>query len=101
VRRAPCRRSTPGSPPRSARRTWQKTLDALSAAQDGSDAAREAAAEAARRTIVDADQRLARHRAAIEAGTDPAQVARWTAEVNAERVLAENQLRRVRPGAPG
>jgi site-specific DNA recombinase len=49
--------------------------------------------EAARRSLTECDQRLARYRAALEAGTDPALIARWTAEVNAQRVMAQTRLR--------
>jgi site-specific DNA recombinase len=49
--------------------------------------------EAARRSLTECDQRLTRYRAALEAGTDPALIARWTAEVTAQRALAEHRLR--------
>jgi site-specific DNA recombinase len=48
-----------------------------------------AAAEAARRTIRDCDQRLTRYRAALDAGADPTLVAAWIAETQAERATAE------------
>jgi hypothetical protein len=47
----------------------------------------------ARRVIADCDQHLARYRAALEAGTDPALVAQWTAEVTATRAAAQIRLR--------
>jgi site-specific DNA recombinase len=47
----------------------------------------------AKRIITECDQRLARYRAALEAGTDPALIARWTTEVNATRAAAQTQLR--------
>ena len=56
-------------------------------------------AEAARRTLADCDARLARYRQALEAGTDPAVVARWISEVQAERKAAEEELHRRRPAA--
>jgi site-specific DNA recombinase len=56
-------------------------------------------AEAARRTLVDCEARLARYREALEAGTDAAVVARWISEVQAERRSAEEELRRRRPAA--
>ena len=68
------------------------TIEAMADAQDPHDA-RDAAQEAARRTLADCDRRLDRYRAALEAGTDPALVARWTAEVNVERIAAQSQLR--------
>ena len=40
------------------------------------------------------DTRLARYRAALEAGTDPAEVSAWVAEVQAERLVAEIELGR-------
>jgi hypothetical protein len=45
--------------------------------------------EAARRSLAECNQRLSRYRAALEAGTDPALIARWTAEVTAQRVMAQ------------
>jgi site-specific DNA recombinase len=48
--------------------------------------------EAARRSLPECNQRLARYRAALEAGTDPTLIARWTAEVNAQRAMAEHRL---------
>lgn len=56
-------------------------------------------AEAALRTLADCDARLARYREALEAGTDPAVVAQWINEVQAERKAAEEELRRRRPAA--
>lgn len=44
------------------------------------------------RTVADCDRRLARHRAALEAGADPALVARWTRDVQSERAAALAQL---------
>jgi hypothetical protein len=43
----------------------------------------------AQRIIADCDQRLARYRATLEAGTDPKLVAGWTAEVTATRAAAQ------------
>ncbi|MDQ1247998.1 MAG: hypothetical protein QG597_2370 [Actinomycetota bacterium] len=40
------------------------------------------------RSLTECDQRLTRYRAARAAGTDPALIARWTAEVNAQRIMA-------------
>jgi site-specific DNA recombinase len=48
---------------------------------------------AAKQTIADANAKLARHRAALEAGADPAVVASWIAQTQAERRNAEAQLR--------
>lgn len=49
--------------------------------------------------LVDCDARLARYREALEAGTDPAVVAQWISEVQAERRTAEEEIRRRRPAA--
>jgi site-specific DNA recombinase len=49
------------------------------------------ALEAARRSLAAVDQKLARHRAALEAGADPALVAGWTREVQKERELVVAQ----------
>jgi site-specific DNA recombinase len=55
-----------------------ETLAALADAQDdGRDTELAARAAEARRIIAGCDQRLARYRAALEAGTDPKLVARW------------------------
>jgi site-specific DNA recombinase len=40
------------------------------------------AVEAARRAIAECDRKLARHRAALEAGADPALVAAWSTQVH-------------------
>jgi hypothetical protein len=56
-------------------------------------------AEAARQEFVHCDARLARYREALEAGTDPAVVARWISEVQAKKTAAEEELRRHRPAA--
>lgn len=64
--------------------------------------ARRAAAEAARRTINDCDQRLARYRAALDAGDQqgdqegddqPAAIGRWIAQAEAERAQAQQRLK--------
>jgi hypothetical protein len=44
--------------------------------------------------LTECDTRLARYRAALKAGTDPAVVSAWTAEVQAERTAAEVELDR-------
>ena len=48
---------------------------------------------AAKQVLVDCQRRLDRYRAALEAGTDPAIVQQWIAEVTATRTAAEVQLR--------
>jgi site-specific DNA recombinase len=45
-----------------------------------------------RREIVECDRKLARHRAALEAGADPALIATWSADVQSQRALAAAQL---------
>jgi site-specific DNA recombinase len=70
------------------------TIQALVDAQDeGHDEEHLARAAEAQRIITDCDQRLARYRAALEAGTDPTLIAGWTAEVTAKRAAAQTQLR--------
>ncbi len=64
---------------------------ALAAAQEPDDAAA-ARAEAARRGVKDCDTRLAKYRSALEAGADPAVVASWIKEVEADRLHAEREL---------
>jgi hypothetical protein len=70
--------------------TIKSLVDAQDDHQDEEHLARAAEAE---RIITDCDQRLGRYRAALEAGTDPALIAQWTAEVNAARTAAQAQLR--------
>ena len=48
---------------------------------------------AAQQVLADCQRRLDRYRAALEAGTDPAVVQQWIAEVTATRAAAEAQLR--------
>jgi hypothetical protein len=64
---------------------------AFSAAQGPNDGAI-ARAEAARRAVADCGTRLAKYRAALEAGADPAVVAGWIKEVEADRLHAEREL---------
>jgi len=68
----------------------ERTLDALASAERPP--SHEDAAAAARREIAEADRKLARHRAALEAGADPAMVAAWIREVQAARAQAESRL---------
>jgi site-specific DNA recombinase len=70
------------------------TLDALEAAADSTDDTDQAKTQAARRRVAKCDTRLARYRAALEAGTDPVVVSAWIAEVQAERLAAEVELDR-------
>ncbi|HEX6405315.1 MAG TPA: recombinase family protein [Pseudonocardiaceae bacterium] len=50
------------------------------------------AVEAARRAIAECDRKLARHRAALDAGADPALVATWTQQVQQQPTAAEARL---------
>ena len=73
-----------------------ETCRALAEAQEPAPAD-EGSADAARRELAKCDARLARYREALEAGADPTVVARWIAEIQAERDAAEGELRRRRP----
>jgi site-specific DNA recombinase len=57
--------------------------------------------QAARQALADCQRRLDRYRAALEAGTDPAVVQQWIAEVTATRAAAEAQLRESRTAPDG
>ncbi len=70
-----------------------ETCRALAEAQDSSDAESDRD-ESARRTLADCDARLARYRETLDAGADPAVVAAWIAEVQAERRMAEGEIHR-------
>jgi site-specific DNA recombinase len=52
------------------------------------------------RTIAELDQKLDRYRDALEAGTNPALIATWTAEVESARAAAETELAGLGPAAP-
>ncbi len=66
------------------------TITELARAQE--DPQHDQAADQARQDIADCDAKLRQHRAALEAGADPAIVASWMAEVQAKRTLAEARL---------
>ncbi len=68
------------------------TLDAMAATQAGP-TGNDQAADRAHRTIKDCATKIARYRAALEAGADPALVTGWIAQTQAERATAERQLR--------
>jgi len=57
----------------------------------------QAQTEATRRQLADCDVRLAKYRAALEAGADPATVAAWTREVQGQRLAAERALAAAAP----
>ncbi|WP_239342452.1 recombinase family protein, partial [Frankia sp. CiP3] len=70
------------------------TIAAVTAAQDDeATITHDAGLDRARRTIADCDAKLERYRLALEAGTDPTLVARWTAKANTERAAAQARLR--------
>ncbi len=52
-----------------------------------------AAAQAATTTIADANLKLARYRAALDAGGDPEEIAKWITETTTQRIKAEADLR--------
>jgi site-specific DNA recombinase len=53
---------------------------------------RSGSVEQARRQIADCDAKLRQHRAALEAGADPAVIAGWMTETQARRAEAEARL---------
>ncbi|MDQ3306631.1 MAG: hypothetical protein M3535_11785, partial [Actinomycetota bacterium] len=73
-----------------------QVAEAIAAAAPGAGAA-DARAEAARRTVADSEERLARYRAALDSGGDPAIVGGWIAEAAADKACAEQELRAVGP----
>jgi site-specific DNA recombinase len=81
-----------------ASRNLDTTLEAL--ASVGLDKGADARAEAADRMIEDCDARLAKYRAALEAGGDPVVIAGWMQEVQAERLRAEREMARSLPAEP-
>jgi hypothetical protein len=71
-----------------------RTLDALVATQRPQSHEDAIQAEA-RRQIAECDRKLSRHRAALEAGADPAVVTGWIREVQAAKAEADARLRRL------
>lgn len=69
--------------------TWQ----AIAEAQQPDEAAA-ARREAAERTVADCRDRLAKYRAALDAGADPLVVTGWMREVQGEQLAAERELGR-------
>jgi site-specific DNA recombinase len=53
----------------------------------------EAKAAAAKNMIAECDQKLARYRAALDAGADPVEVTQWINTTRADRARAEGELR--------
>jgi len=68
------------------------TIHALHHSQDD-DERQNLAAQQAHQAIAEANTKLARYRAALESGTDPALIAQWTAEVNATKATTHATLR--------
>ncbi len=66
----------------------EHSLTALEQAQPTTDAE----TEPLRRALAECDRKLARHRALLEAGADPALVATWSREVQAERAASAAKL---------
>lgn len=66
------------------------TLDTLEASQPEPGAT----TDPTKKTITACDRKLARHRAALEAGADPVVVTEWIRETQAERAAAEAALNR-------
>ncbi len=60
--------------------------------EQAQDSAADPDAERARREIADCDAKLRQHRAALEAGADPAIVTTWMAETQAARAVAEARI---------
>jgi site-specific DNA recombinase len=69
----------------------EATIDQMTAAQEAS--ADPAAAEAATARIAEANLKMARYRAALDAGGDPAEIGAWISETKAARLTAEAELR--------
>jgi site-specific DNA recombinase len=67
------------------------TIDQMMADQHA--AAADAAAEAATAQIADASLKMARYRAALDAGGDPEEIGKWIADAKAQRLKAETGLR--------
>jgi site-specific DNA recombinase len=74
----------------------ERTLDALARAPRAA-SHQDVAVAAARREIAEADRKLARHRAALEAGADPAVVTGWIKDVQTAKAEAESRLRLAGP----
>jgi site-specific DNA recombinase len=70
----------------------EDTIDALFAAQEQELA--NPGLHVAERVIADCNDKLARYRAALDAGADPALVTQWIAEVQASRAVAQTTVRK-------
>ena len=67
------------------------TIDLITAAQDS--AVDDVAAESACARIADANQKITRYRATIDAGGDPEEIGTWISQAKAQRLQAETDLR--------
>jgi hypothetical protein len=76
------------------------TIDAMTAVDHTAGPGNEERAACARAAITDCDKRLATHRAALEAGADPAVVTAWIAETTAAKARAGTELGRARHRRP-
>lgn len=76
------------------------TMAALEEAATSLSAADGASIDAARRAVADFDDRLRKHRAALEAGADPAIVSGWIARCRPTASLPSEPLRPPRPRLP-
>ena len=76
----------------------EDTLDAFLGTQDQESEELNVVAQI-RREIAESDRRMLGYRAALDAGADPAVVARWTREEQARKADAEARLRKA-PAAP-
>ncbi|GAB2775410.1 recombinase family protein [Streptomyces daliensis] len=66
----------------------EESLTAMHEAQPAMDVE----SESARRTLLECDRKLARHRAALEAGADPVLIAQWSREATLERTAAQERV---------
>ncbi len=67
------------------------TIDQMIAGQQAT--GDEAAAEAAAARIADANLKMTRYRAALDAGGDPEEIGKWITDAEAQRLQAEAELR--------
>jgi site-specific DNA recombinase len=78
----------------------ETTCRALAAAHTNPDPTGDAQLLDAQHTMADCQRKLARYRAALEAGGDPALVNQWIAEITQQRHDAERRLRELRAAGP-
>ncbi|MEV4893541.1 recombinase family protein, partial [Nonomuraea sp. NPDC055795] len=73
----------------------ERTLDHLVDAQKATASPQVHEHDAIKRQMAECDRKLARHRAALEAGADPALVASWMKEEQSRKTELEHRLRRL------